>query len=130
MPAPLETDLAKIRRYCEAQVPARLRESDPTGIFWGQQPPLMARSWALQSRYAKGFTGARCGSQCAQIRLDAPRRLRNITAGGRLLVRLPQTGPDAGFVPGGQGVAGSCKELRRLISSGFPGLHEHPRLVR
>ena len=25
---------------------------------------------------------------------------------------------------------GSCKELRRLISAGVPGLHEHPRLVR
>ena len=28
------------------------------------------------------------------------------------------------------GSAGSCKELRRLISAGVPGLHEHPRLVR
>ena len=27
-------------------------------------------------------------------------------------------------------VAGSCKELRCLISAGVPGLHEHPRLVR
>jgi hypothetical protein len=35
MPAPPETDIAKIQRYCQAQVPARLRESDPTGIFWG-----------------------------------------------------------------------------------------------
>lgn len=26
--------------------------------------------------------------------------------------------------------AGSCKGLRRLISAGVPGLHEHPRLVR
>jgi hypothetical protein len=26
--------------------------------------------------------------------------------------------------------AGSCKGLRRLISVGVPGLHEHPRLVR
>jgi hypothetical protein len=26
MPAPPETDLAKIRKYCQAQVPARLRD--------------------------------------------------------------------------------------------------------
>ena len=62
-----------------------------------------------QSRYAKGFTGARCGSQCAQIRLDSPRRLRNIAAGEWFSVRLPQTKPDAGFVPG---VKGSPVQIR------------------
>ncbi len=51
--------------------------------------------------------GASFGSQRAQIRLDPPRHLRNVTAGGRLSVRLAQTAPDTGFVPGGQGVAGS-----------------------
>jgi ABC transporter len=30
----------------------------------------------------------------------------------------------------GHAAAGSDKELRRLISAGVPGLHEHPRLVR
>jgi len=53
MPAPPETDLAKIRKYGQAQIPAPLRDqlgieatvrvdpvlreigSDPTGIFWG-----------------------------------------------------------------------------------------------
>ena len=35
---------------------------------------------------------------------------------------------DAGLIT--QEVAGSCKELRRLISARIPGLHEHPRLVR
>ena len=39
-----------------------------------------------------GFTGANCGSQRAQIPLDPPRPLRHVTAGGQLLVRLPQIG--------------------------------------
>jgi hypothetical protein len=32
---------------------------------------------------------------------------QEVSAGERLSVRCPQTGPDTGFVPGGQGVAGS-----------------------
>jgi hypothetical protein len=63
-------------------------------------------------------------------RPDSPRLARSVSAGEKLSVRLPQTAPDTVFVAGGQGVAGSCKELRRLISAGVPGLHEHPRLVR
>jgi hypothetical protein len=54
-----------------------------------------------------GFMGANCGSQRTQIRLDPPRHLEHVTAGGRLSARLAQTGADDGFVPGGQGVAGS-----------------------
>jgi hypothetical protein len=54
-----------------------------------------------------GLMGANCGSQRTQIHPDLPRRLRNVPSGERLSVRLRQTGLDTGFVPGGQGVAGS-----------------------
>jgi len=53
------------------------------------------------------FVGANCGSQCLQPLLDPARLTRTVSADGRLFIRLPQTGPDTGFVPGGQGVAGS-----------------------
>src|SRR5690349_5749455 len=59
------------------------------------------------ARSAMGLTGANCGSQRTQTRPGPPRRLRNVTAGERLAVRPPQTRPDTGFVPGGQGAAGS-----------------------
>jgi hypothetical protein len=55
----------------------------------------------------QGIAGANRGSQPTQIRSDLPRRPRNVIADGRLSARLSQTGPDTGFVPGGQGVAGS-----------------------
>jgi hypothetical protein len=50
--------------------------------------------------------GANCGSQCPPTPPDSPRP-RGANLQGRLPARLPQTGPDTGFVPGGQGVAGS-----------------------
>jgi len=59
------------------------------------------------ARSAMGLMGANRRSQRAQTRPGPPRRLRNVTAGERLVVRLPQTRPDTGFVPVGQGVAGS-----------------------
>jgi len=46
-------------------------------------------------RSAMGIMGASGGSQRVQTRPDPLRCLRQITAGERLAVRLPQTGPDA-----------------------------------
>ena len=77
-----------------------------------------------------GFMGANCGSQRAQILPDPPRRLQNVTAGGRLPVRLPQTTPDAGFAPGGQGVAGSNPAVptgNRVFSNIFAPHQSHQK---
>ena len=80
------------------------------------------------ARSAMGLTGANCGSQRAQTRPGPPRRLRNVTAGERLAVRPPQTRPDTGFVPGGQGVAGSNPAVptKRSRSEGVPGSYRCP----
>ncbi len=51
--------------------------------------------------------GANQGSQRVQIPSDWPRPIQVVVAGKWLSVRLPQTQPDARFVTGGQGVAGS-----------------------
>ena len=62
--------------------------------------------------------GANRGSQRAQTRPGPPRRLRNVTAGERLPVRLPQIRPDTGFVAG---VKGSPVQIRpsRLVEGQF-----------
>jgi hypothetical protein len=64
----------------------------------------MRRNRIPQGARSAGPMGAGPGSQHAQTRPGPPRHPRNVAAGGRLTVRLPQTGPDTGFVPGGQGV--------------------------
>ena len=66
-----------------------------------------SRFGADRERASHGIRGANLGSQCPQIRPDLPRPSRTVAAGERLTVRFPQTRPDTGFVPGGQGVAGS-----------------------
>ena len=64
--------------------------------------------------------GANCGSQRVQIHPDPPRLLQGVAAVERLSVRLLQIAPDTGFVPGGQGVAGSNPAVptgRRVFSN-------------
>jgi hypothetical protein len=78
------------------------------------------RTWDFRGRgltvaRLPGRVGASYGSQRAQICLDPTRHLQNVTAGGQLLVRLPQTKPDTGFVPGGQGVAGSNPAVPTVV---------------
>jgi len=79
------------------------------------------------ARSAMGLMGANRGSQRAQTRPGPPRRLRNVTAGERLAIRPPQTRPDTGFVPGGQGVDGSNPAVptgNRVFSNIFMSLPE------
>jgi hypothetical protein len=70
--------------------------------------------------------GANCGSQRVQIHPDPPRLLQGVAAVERLSVRLLQIAPDTGFVPGGQGVAGSNPavptQVRGLINDLGSGL--------
>jgi hypothetical protein len=58
---------------------------------------------------------------------DPPRPPRGISAGEGLPVRLPQTGPDCGFVPGGHGVAGSNPAIptRSISRSSTAAGHGH-----
>jgi hypothetical protein len=54
----------------------------------------------------QGIRGANYGSQWLPTPPDSPRP-RGANLQGETLARLPQTGRDTRFVPGGQGVAGS-----------------------
>jgi len=75
---------------------------------------------------ALGIFGSRSGEPTPSDPLRPAATLQEVSAGERFSARLPQIRPDTGFVPGGQGVAGSCKELRRLISAGFQGCMSIP----
>ena len=84
----------------------------------------------LQAFVADEVEKSHSKSQRGQISGDIQLRQATVEAGQVPSEPHRATSSDTREVTGGQGVAGSCKELRRLISAGVPGLHEHPRLVR
>jgi hypothetical protein len=128
-PSPKPPRLATRPPPPPAQVPYRGASSDSDEPASSGARNRLRHSAGLdpgQPRFAPGFMGANCGSQCAQIRLDPLRLLRNVTAGRRLLVRLPQTRADTGFVPGGQGVAGSNPAVPTQVRVVLTGVRDGP----
>jgi hypothetical protein len=99
----------------------------PTNQATRSEHPARNES-AFGVTYCQRSLGASCGSQHPQILLHRSRPRRTVATGERLPVRLPQTGSDTGFVPGGQGVAGSNPAVptRRSRSEGVPGSHSGP----
>jgi hypothetical protein len=91
-----------------AALPARIPHTSHICVGWISNPKVAACTMGRYgARSVMGFMGANCGSQRVQIHPGPPRRLRSVTAGKTLPVRFHPTGPDTGFAPGGQGVAGS-----------------------